>query len=60
MRLVKVKGWSHLKVSTIYAGTQLAINVGYVLIPPVYDWTYVIIIEALLITGYFIGKIRTK
>ena len=60
MRLVKVKGWSHLKVSTIYAGTQLAINVGYILIPPVYDWTYVIIIEALLITGYFIGKIRTK
>lgn len=50
--------WSipHLTLAMIYAGVQGVINVGYLLLPVAFRWTYVILVTALLIAAYFTFK----
>lgn len=49
---------SHCAVALSYTGLQLAIDIGYFLIPPFMQWPYAIIVTVLLVAAYFIIKKR--
>lgn len=55
-------GISHIVISMTYALIQLAINIGFLLIPASLEWVYVIIVTTLLVTVYFVlkGTVRTQ
>lgn len=48
--------WSHIKVSCIYAGVQLAVNAGFFLVPGILRWSYLIVVLVILSTVYFASK----
>lgn len=60
--LVNEAHCSHSTIALSYAGTQLAINVGFFFIPPFLQWAYTIIVAIILISAYFIikSKINTQ
>lgn len=58
--LVNEGGHQHYTIAMAYAGVQLAINIGFFLMPDYLQWAYSIIITVLLVAAYFIIKSRIK
>lgn len=58
--LVNEGGYSHHLVALAYAGVQLAINIGFFLLPPYMQWAYTILVTIVLVSAYFIIKSRIQ
>ncbi len=56
--LVNEAGCPHYAIALSYAGIQLAINIGFFLMPPYMQWAYSIMVTIILVAAYFIIKSR--
>lgn len=51
---------SQRAISAAYAGIQLVISAGYLLLKPKMHWTYFILVAAILIVAYFTTRYRIR